>query len=459
MAFGLYLELNPHRSKRDASTYPHMTSSRVQSPYATPRAEVTAYNSTIPPLPAVRPLSSAIESYIDWMSCQGIEVPRENYSMQAQFENRIPVAAVVRSSRTIPNGILRPPRSARLHTKSKQVRWRDHDKNPRPMGCFPSVCGAKPALVDVHDERFMDMSFIQAQSPPTMARNDPILSCREREMSKQQLLDYYGPAHPIRRSPSPHPVAAPRVQSGASGISIRRSPSPHPVKINQQSRQMAISRDSRGRSASPVPQLMPRVRSASPVPGGRPLSNPRGRHEQSPQKMLPPLDRGRIPLATGSFSGRSQTPPAHRGPQQQQRTSSHQWPPPQSQSNPQIVPSQRRGRAESRPEEMIPKRFAELPGREAKRYAELPGREESRKDGHFAEIVWKSKEKQIEDPREEKKRGWKLIRKSSSTRKQKPQPESPLKYQDEQDSDEEWITKANSSASEMYDRYNTTAVD
>ena len=296
MALGLYLELNPHRSRRDAPAYPHMATSKRQSPYATPRAEAMAYNSTIPPLPPVRPLSTAIDSYINWLSCQGIEVPPENFSMRAQFENRMPVpVTTVRSRRNIPNGILRPPRSSRSLSKGKQVRWRDHEKNVRPMVCLPSVCGGKSTLAEVYDEPFMDMRFNQAKSPPpNMTRDDPILSFREREMSRQQQLAHFGPAHPLKRAPSPHPVAAQRVLSGAPAISIRRSPSPHPLKIDRQSRAAPINSNSRGRSASPVPLLMPRVRSASPVPVGSRLPSPRGRRQPSPQRMLPPLDRSLI---------------------------------------------------------------------------------------------------------------------------------------------------------------------
>jgi hypothetical protein len=100
-----------------------------------------------------------------------------------------------------------------------------------------------------------------------------------------------------------------------------------------------------------------------------------------------------------------------------------------------------------------------LPGREEKRYAELPGREESRNAGNYAEIVWKSKENPMEDTPEEKKRGWKLLRKSGSTRKQQPQPESPQFRRSGQADDEPWLANANSSVSDMHDRYNSTFVD
>lgn len=477
MALGLYLELKSHRSRQDAPVYPHMAPTRAPSPYSTPRAESTAYNSTIPPLPVLPPtqsLSSAIDGYINWMSCNGMAVPNEKFSPYAQFDNRMSPTSISLTRRKIPSGILRPPRPTRPLSKGKQVRWRDHEKNKKPMGCLPNSCVGTSSLVEVYDESFKDGRFNHAQRPQSMGRDDPILSYREKGMSRQEQYTHYGPAIPLKRAPSPHPVAAHRLQSGSSAVPMRRTSSPHPHKINQSGRPVLMNSTSRGRSASPVPPLMPRGRSSSPVPplmprvrsaspvpgGGRLQGNPdRRRPSPSPQRMRPPQDRNAAPVTTGSFPGRSGTPPTYRGPHQQQRSSSQQWPPPQNQGNSTIVPPQGRGRGGARPERAELKRYAELPGREEKRYAELPGRDENRNAGNYAEIVWKSKEKPIEDPPEEKKRGWKLIRKSGSMRKQQPQPESPQFRRTGQEDDEVWIANANSSVSEKYDRYNPTVVD
>jgi hypothetical protein len=77
----------------------------------------------------------------------------------------------------------------------------------------------------------------------------------------------------------------------------------------------------------------------------------------------------------------------------------------------------------------------------------LPGKPE---DPQYAEIVWKSKE---EPKVEKKKKGWKLVRKSS--RKQQPQPESPQWRRGGEQDEGEWVGQNNSIVDDYdeYDRY------
>jgi hypothetical protein len=468
MVLAMYLEIKAPRSRRDASVYPYMAPQDAWSPYSTPRAETKAYNYSVPPLPTAQPLSSAIDGYIKWITCQGLEVPDVDFSSTEhdgwsdQVEQTPP-----KPRKKVPNGILHPPSILKPRYLGKKVRWRDNNKNERSAGCLPLVCVGESSLVDVYDDSPSGGRAIHRSATP-FSHDDPILSFRERVLTTQpHHMDHYGPVQPLKRTPSPHPRAVQPAQTGTIPIAIRRSPSPHPSILHQQNPVAIPASDlrqqSRGRSASPIPLHLPRARTESPIPGRNRHSNAPHRVSQGTQpRSLPrPLrERSQSPAPAGSLArGPSPQRPSPQR-EQQQRTPQQQWTPPPRQVPLQNAKSQQRAatpqRSDFRQACHEPKRYAELPSRTEKRYAELPSREDmhemnAMKEENYAEIVWKSKEKPL--PREEKKRGWTLIRRSASLRKQQPQPEAPqfrrdVSYED----DARWITNPNSSINDIYGR-------
>ena len=541
MVLAMYLELNSPRKRRDATVHPqiatyaaHPTASSGRSLYSTANV---VYNNSVPPLPEAQPLSSAIEGYMRWMTCQGIEVPAVDFSSsptsaarEASSEwskqiapSRPPITS--KPKKHIPNGILHPSRIFKPRALGKNVRWRDYEQNKHSMG-FSALCGGQSALIEVYDESMKDMASVPFNRSPTpRSTNDPILSYHEKALPRQHQTqtDHYDAimnntaSPPLTRAPSPHP----RAQINSGPFPMRRSPSPHHASKMHQQNQQASPRDgrqvSRGRSFSPDPdrmclprvrsqsplpvpvRVMPRVRNQSPLPvtvqgrmlhvrsqsprqgpvqGRMPLvrsqspmqvpvrgqsPNPTRTRQGTPQRNVQTQPQGRRLASPAPTDLRRGTPQRSGTPQQREPTE-RRGAPQQRLSTPQRASSQQRGSSQprgtkpqrdSRQAKNKHKRFAEPPGKEGTRFTGLPGKEEIRelpgkKESQFAEIVWKSKD----EPKEEKKKGWSLIRRSGSFRS-KPQPESPQYRRTGPEEDQRWISKNNSSMSDAYDRYNT----
>jgi hypothetical protein len=484
----MYLELKSPR-RRDAARSPMM---------GTPKAQ---------------PLSAAIDRYIKWMSCQGVDLPIVSNVMGTP-DYVEPAARMPRPSTPRPmpvkrfrNGILHVPRTLRPRVLGKSVRWRDHEANNKSYGCLAHACGGEGALIDVQDESGIFHSSVPLHRTPTPGRNfspardDPILSYRETELTNSRSIGlqrnhYEADMHDYRpqtlkRPPSPHPRAnqfstqSPPPTSPRP-VSMRRSSSPHPQKIGHRqvspvsddTRQESQSRSrnelpgpppmrrTRGRSQSPAAPSMPTAhQSPATNPTQRPSPRAFGMRRSTSRDSSVELRRGRDQSASPVVTSRMVPPPQRRGTPLQRRD------PPQRGSTPQqqlrrssgSQSFSRQGREEPQRYAELPgkgKQFSELPGRDTRFAGELPGRVSQQRvtslpakpqEPQYAEIVWKSKEEPIVV--EKKKKGWKLVRRSS--RKQQPQPESPQWRRGGEQDEDEWVSQDNSIVDEYdeYDRY------